>query len=157
MSCSNPAAQNLHPIYRLTADDTQAIVQYITGLDGPELWDRFLRNVTPAQVSDHYAAMDWANTIVLCWKLDDGICALAEVILHDGPAGRQAEIALTVRCGWRGRTIGEQLLAAAVAAASERGAARCVLVVRLGDDTSAIVRRLGGTVDLAAGLATLGR
>jgi len=152
---SHGTPRQSQPIHRLTTEDTGAIVQYITALDRPELYDRFLRVVTPVQIADHYARIDWANTIILGWRLDDGICALAEVILHDGPAGLQAEIALTVRRGWRGRAIGEQLLVAAVAAAGARNAARCLLVVRLGDDASAIVRRLGGTVDFATGFASL--
>jgi GNAT superfamily N-acetyltransferase len=152
-----PSPQQHPAIGLLTAENTSSIVSFIGSLDSAELWQRFLRTVTPAQVHDHYAAIDWANSIVLAWRAGDGICALAEVMLYDGAAGREAELSLTIRAGWRGRGIGELLLPAAVAAATQRGALRCVMVVTPGDCVTPVVRRLGGQIDPGTGLAILPR
>jgi GNAT superfamily N-acetyltransferase len=151
------SAQQHPSIGVLAAEDTGSIVNFINGLDSPEQWQRFLRTVTPTQVHEHYATIDWANSIVLAWRTSDGICALAEVMLYDGTAGREAELSLSLRPGWRGRGIGELLLSAAIAAATERGAVRCVMVLTAGDDATPILRRLGGRIDPDTGLAILTR
>ncbi len=144
------------PIHRLGRHDAVRLTGFVAALDSHARHLRFDRLMTPAMLQAHYEALDWSRTVVLAWGIGPAIRGIAEAHLYTTPKGLEAEIALCVAQGWRGRGIGQLLAARALAAAAGRGAWRSVMLLPPRDQAHArLARSLGATIDPHGALAVV--
>lgn len=144
-----------YPICRLQRRDAGRIAGFVTALDHDTLHLRFGRFMPAEAIQAHYAGLDWSGAVLLTCEIGSEICGVVEVYPYPAPAAAgpdaiEAEIALVVAQGSRGRGVGRLLLASGLAAAARCGAVRSTMLLAPQDHALArLVRRLGFTVGAA--------
>lgn len=135
--------------------DAGRIAAFVTGLDRDTLHLRFGRFMSAAAIHAHYAGLDWNRAVLLTWNVGSEIGGVVEVYFYPTPVAArpnsiEAEIALVVAQGSRGRGIDRLLLASGIAAAARHGAVRSTMLIPARDHALApMARRLGFMTDAA--------